>query len=74
MFSEKPMALSIAECDAILKVTTQNSVLLQLGFMRRFDPEFVVAQRASRAERDWPTDDDQNQHPWPRFASPGLWI
>lgn len=49
VFLEKPMALSIAECDAILKVVGQNSVLLQLGFMRRFDPEFVAAQERIEA-------------------------
>lgn len=43
VFLEKPMALSLAECDAILDVVEKNAVLLQLGFMRRFDPEFIVA-------------------------------
>ena len=43
IFLEKPMALKLAECDAINKAVDQNSVLLQLGFMRRFDPEFVAA-------------------------------
>ncbi len=45
IFLEKPMALSIAECDAILQVVEQNSVFLQLGFMRRFDPEFIAAEQ-----------------------------
>ncbi len=40
---EKPMALSLAECDAILSAVEANGVVLQLGFMRRFDPEFVAA-------------------------------
>jgi predicted dehydrogenase len=43
IFLEKPMALTLAQCDAINKAVNQNSVLLQLGFMRRFDPEFVAA-------------------------------
>ena len=43
IFLEKPMALSLAECDAILQACQQNGVLLQLGFMRRFDPEFNTA-------------------------------
>lgn len=42
---EKPMALDLAECDAIMQACQQNQVLLQLGFMRRFDPEFVEAAR-----------------------------
>jgi predicted dehydrogenase len=48
VFLEKPMALNLQECDAINQVVNQNSVILQLGFMRRFDPEFVAA--AARIE------------------------
>ncbi len=48
IFLEKPMALNLAECDAIIRSTRQHGVLLQLGFMRRFDPEFSAA--ASRVE------------------------
>ena len=45
VFLEKPMALNLAECDAIIQACTRNNVLLQLGFMRRFDPEFATAAR-----------------------------
>ncbi len=45
VFLEKPMALNLAECDAIIRSAEQNKVHLQLGFMRRFDPEFVEAER-----------------------------
>ena len=48
VFLEKPMALNLAECDQIIAATQRQHVLLQLGFMRRFDPEFVAA--ASRIE------------------------
>jgi predicted dehydrogenase len=48
VFLEKPMALNLKECDEINAVTEKNDVHLQLGFMRRFDPEFVAA--ASRIE------------------------
>lgn len=43
VFLEKPMALNLAECDEIINVTEKNGVHLQLGFMRRFDPEFAAA-------------------------------
>jgi myo-inositol 2-dehydrogenase/D-chiro-inositol 1-dehydrogenase/scyllo-inositol 2-dehydrogenase (NAD+) len=46
VFLEKPMALNLQECDDIIAGTA--GVLLQLGFMRRFDPEFTAA--ASRIE------------------------
>ena len=48
VFLEKPMALNLEQCDQILAVVEKNRVLLQLGFMRRFDPEFVAA--AARIE------------------------
>lgn len=48
VFLEKPMALSLAECDAIIQTAQQTGVLLQIGFMRRFDPEFTAA--ANRIE------------------------
>jgi predicted dehydrogenase len=40
---EKPMALTLAQCDEIITATQQAGVHLQLGFMRRFDPEFEAA-------------------------------
>jgi myo-inositol 2-dehydrogenase/D-chiro-inositol 1-dehydrogenase/scyllo-inositol 2-dehydrogenase (NAD+) len=51
VFLEKPMALNLDECDAIIRATELNKVHLQLGFMRRFDPEFVAAvQRIEAGE------------------------
>jgi predicted dehydrogenase len=46
---EKPMALSLDECDDIINGVENNDVLLQLGFMRRFDPEFVSAAERIQA-------------------------
>ena len=73
VFLEKPMALNLQECDAIIKVTEQNGVLLQLGFMRRFDPEFVAAaQRIEAGEIGIPMMIKSNTHgpglppPWAR--------
>lgn len=51
VFLEKPMALNIAECDAINKDVQENNVKLQLGFMRRFAPEFMdAAERINAGE------------------------
>jgi len=48
---EKPMALDLSECDEITKAVRQQNMILQLGFMRRFDPEFVAgAQRIQAGE------------------------
>jgi len=49
VFLEKPMALNLRECDEIMNVINKNSVILQLGFMRRFDPEFVAASERIEA-------------------------
>jgi myo-inositol 2-dehydrogenase/D-chiro-inositol 1-dehydrogenase/scyllo-inositol 2-dehydrogenase (NAD+) len=43
VFLEKPMALTLAECDEMIATTERSGVFLQLGFMRHFDPEFVAA-------------------------------
>jgi predicted dehydrogenase len=73
VFLEKPMALNLEECDSILNVTKKNQVILQLGFMRRFDPEFVVAaQRIQAGEIGTPMVIKSNTHgpglppPWAR--------
>jgi len=49
IFCEKPMALTLAECDAIIAACERNGVLLQLGFMRRFDPDFAAAYERIQA-------------------------
>lgn len=49
IFLEKPMALTILECDEMLAAVERNHVLLQLGFMRRFAPEFVAAAKRIQA-------------------------
>ena len=73
VFLEKPMALNLQECDAIIQATEQNAVVLQLGFMRRFDPEFVAAaQRIEAGEIGQPMMIKSNTHgpglppPWAR--------
>jgi myo-inositol 2-dehydrogenase/D-chiro-inositol 1-dehydrogenase/scyllo-inositol 2-dehydrogenase (NAD+) len=73
VFLEKPMALNLQECDEIIKVVEKNSVILQLGFMRRFDPEFVAAaQRIEAGEIGQPMMIKSNTHgpglppPWAR--------
>jgi len=48
IFCEKPMALSLRECDEMIAAAERAGVILQLGFMRRFDPAFQAA--AARIE------------------------
>jgi len=44
VFCEKPMAMNEVDCDAMIEATRSAGVLLQIGFMRRFDPSFNDAK------------------------------
>jgi len=41
---EKPMAMTVTECDEMIDAAEKNNVKLQIGFMRRFDRSFVYAK------------------------------
>lgn len=41
---EKPMALTLDEADAMIAAARQAGVILQMAFMRRFDPAFRAAK------------------------------
>jgi predicted dehydrogenase len=49
VFLEKPMAMNLEECDAIIEACQKHGVHLQLGFMRHFDPDFTLAYERIRA-------------------------
>ena len=42
---EKPMGMTEEECDRMIMAAEQNDVILQIGFMRRFDDAFVRAKQ-----------------------------
>ena len=44
VFCEKPMAMKTEDCDAMIRATEQAGVVLQIGFMRRFDRSFQDAK------------------------------
>ncbi len=46
---EKPMALTLDECDRMAAAAEEAGIVLQLGFVRRFQPEFVEARRRIEA-------------------------
>lgn len=49
IFVEIPMAMTLAECDAMMNAARRTEVVLQLGFTRRFSPEFVAAYQRIQA-------------------------
>ena len=49
VFCEKPMALSARECDDMIAAAQAADRVLQIGFVRRFQPEFVEAKARIQA-------------------------
>lgn len=45
IFCEKPLALTIEDCDQATAAVKEAGVKLQLGFMRRFDAGYVAAKK-----------------------------
>jgi myo-inositol 2-dehydrogenase/D-chiro-inositol 1-dehydrogenase len=45
VFSEKPIALDLAETARVVKIIQERGVPVQLGFMRRFDPGYSRAKQ-----------------------------
>jgi myo-inositol 2-dehydrogenase/D-chiro-inositol 1-dehydrogenase/scyllo-inositol 2-dehydrogenase (NAD+) len=41
---EKPMAMTAPECDDMIAAAEKHGVILQIGFMRRFDESYVRAK------------------------------
>ncbi|MEM2922124.1 MAG: Gfo/Idh/MocA family oxidoreductase, partial [Candidatus Bathyarchaeia archaeon] len=44
VFCEKPIALNLDEAEGMISAAKKHNVKLQIGFMRRFDPEFKRAK------------------------------
>lgn len=42
---EKPMAMTVEECNLMDKAAKENGVILQIAFMRRFDTSFMAAKK-----------------------------
>lgn len=44
IFSEKPLAQTLGACEEAIAAVAEAGVKLQLGFMRRFDPAYLMAK------------------------------
>ena len=49
VFSEKPIALNLAETTRVVNVIRERGIPVQLGFMRRFDPGYARAKQKIEA-------------------------
>ena len=49
IFSEKPLALNVADARAALEAVAAAGVRLQIGFMRRYDPGYAEAMKRIEA-------------------------
>lgn len=41
IYGEKPMCLSVAECNAVVDAAEKSDRIVQIGFQRRADPRFI---------------------------------
>ncbi len=41
LYAEKPLGLTVAECDAVDQAAKQSGRIVQVGFQRRADPRFI---------------------------------
>lgn len=45
LYGEKPMCLSLADCDKVIKATRDHDRIVQIGFQRRADPRFIESMK-----------------------------
>ena len=45
IFTEKPLALTVAACDEAITAVTEAGVKMQVAFMRRYDPAYMAAKK-----------------------------
>ena len=41
LYAEKPMCLSVRDCDAVVEAANNSKQIVQVGFQRRADPRFI---------------------------------
>ncbi len=49
LYGEKPMCLTRADCDAVVKAANASRQIVQIGFQRRADPRVIETMRAVHA-------------------------
>ena len=45
IFCEKPLSISLQECQAMMEAVEDSGVFFQMGFMRRFDAGYAAAKK-----------------------------
>lgn len=49
LYAEKPLALTLAECDAVAAAANRSDRIVQVGFQRRANPFFIESMKAVHA-------------------------
>ena len=49
LYGEKPMCLTPADCDKVVKAASASKQIVQIGFQRRADPRFIEPMKAIHA-------------------------
>lgn len=71
VFCEKPLCYGTTEIDELATVQRRNGVVLQVGYMKRFDPSYVAALELVSGKRDrlrLVTVEVQDPDAWPFVA------
>lgn len=48
VFVEKPLCFSLKEADGLIEAAARANVILQVGYMKRYDPGYLYAQQRAR--------------------------
>jgi predicted dehydrogenase len=52
VFVEKPLCVSVKDSERIIEAQKRNNVILQVGYMKRYDPAYLIAINEFKKMRD----------------------
>jgi predicted dehydrogenase len=52
VFVEKPLCYTLKEADVLIEAAAQANMIVQVGYMKRYDPGYLYAQQCARKMND----------------------